>query len=128
MRIFASCQCARVMWVQVRRVTFAVGRPRTRRSCLVLVVFEPQWPRCAVVPSHHLHRQGTLLSAHLSESSISECVRLCDVHNYGLFHMVCNNIPRDIPERDPPRTYVHTHLVRIGPRFRASRICARQSC
>ena len=25
--------------------------------------------------------------------------------------MVCNNIPRDIPERDPPRTYVRTYTL-----------------
>ena len=70
------------------RVTFAVGRPRTRRSCLVLVVSEPQWPHHAVVPSLHLHCQRTLSSAHLFESSISECVRLCDAHDYSLYHMV----------------------------------------
>ena len=103
--------CARHMRVQVgearmAHVTFAVGR--LGRSCLVLVVSEPQWPRLAVIPSLHLHRQRTLLSAHLSESSISECVRLCDAHNYGLYHMVCSNIPSDIPECDPPRTYILT--------------------
>ena len=56
-----------------------------RRSCLVLVVSKPQWHRCAVVPDCHLHCQKTLSSTHLSESSISECVRLCDAHNYGLY-------------------------------------------
>jgi len=28
---------------------------------------------------------------------------------------VCNNIPRDIPKRDPPRTYIHMYFVRIDP-------------
>ena len=47
-------------------------------------------------------------------------------HTYGLYllmtlgrALVCNNIPRDIPERDPPRTYMHT-FVRIDPWFRSS--------
>ena len=31
-----------------------------------------------------------------------------------------NDIPRDIPERDPPRTYVHTYFVRLDPRFMQS--------
>jgi len=34
--------------------------------------------------------------------------------------MVYNDIPHDIPERDPPRMYVHMYFVRIDPRFRAS--------
>jgi len=34
---------------------------------------------------------------------------------------VINDIPHDIPERDPPRTHVHTYFVRIDPWFRASR-------
>jgi len=25
--------------------------------------------------------------------------------------MVCNDIPRDIPERDPPRTHVRTYVI-----------------
>ena len=25
--------------------------------------------------------------------------------------MVCNDIPRDIPERDPPRTYARTYVL-----------------
>jgi len=37
---------------------------------------------------------------------------------------VCNDIPRDIPERDLPRMYVcmyvRTYFVRIDPQFRAS--------
>ena len=70
------------------RVTFAVGQPRTRRSCLVLVVSELRWPRRAVIPSLHLHCQRMLSSAHLFESSISECVGLCDARNYSLYHMV----------------------------------------
>ena len=94
--------------VRMTRVTFAVGRPRTRRSCLVLVVSEPQWPHGAIVPSLYLRRQRMLSSAHLSELSISESVRLSYAHNYGLYHMACNNIPCDIPECDPPRTYIHT--------------------
>ena len=105
---------ARHMRVQVRRtwpvrVTFAVGS-RPRRSCLVFVVSKPRWPRCAVVPDIHLHRQRALSSAHLSESSISECVRLCDAHMAYTYGLVCN-----IPDRDPPRTctYVRTYFVRI---------------
>ena len=94
MHIFALRQCTdfvRVSYVyagageaRVVRAMFAAGRPR--RSCLVLVVSKPQWPRCAV-PDLHLHCQRTLSSAHLSELSISECVRLCDAHmayTYGM--------------------------------------------
>ena len=72
MRIFASRQCAdyaRASYAgageaRVARVTFAVGEA----SCLVFVVSKPRWPRCAVVIRD------------LSESSVSECVRLCDAH------------------------------------------------
>ena len=70
MRIFASHQCAdyaRASYAgageaRMARVTFAVGEA----SCLVFVVSKPRWPRCVV--------------RNLSESSVSECVRLCDTH------------------------------------------------
>ena len=89
MHIFASRQFAdyaRMSYVGagealVARVTFSVGEA----SCLVFVVSKPRWPHCAVIPNLHLHRQRVLSSEHLSESSISECVRLCDAHNYGLY-------------------------------------------
>ena len=48
----------------------------------------------------------------------------CVTHMWPI-PMVCNSIPCDIPEHDPPRTYVHMYLVRINPGFRASS-CARQ--
>ena len=81
-----------------------------RRSCLVFIVSKLQWPCHAIVPNLHLHLQRTPSSIHLSEG-----VRLCDTH-MAVLPMVCNNIPRDIPERDPPRmyarTYVHTYFVK----------------
>ena len=58
---------------------------RPRRSCLVLVGPKLRWPHHAIIPNLHLQRQRTLSSTHLSESSISECVRLCNAHNYGLY-------------------------------------------
>ena len=66
--------CARASYAgsgeaRVARVKFSVGEA----SCLVFVVSKPRWPRCAVVPDLHLHRQRT-------PSSVSECVRLCDAH------------------------------------------------
>ena len=75
MRIFASRQCAdyaRTSYAgaseaRVARVTFAVGEA----SCLVFVVSKPRWPRCAVVQERRRPR---------SESSVSECVILCDAH------------------------------------------------
>ena len=76
----------------------------------MLVVSKLRWPRRTIVPNLHLHRQRMLSSTHLSESSISECVRLCDAHGLYLA-MVCNNILRDIPERGPPRTYVRTYIL-----------------
>ena len=61
-----------------------------RGSCLVFVVSKLRWPRCV---------------RDLSESSVSECV----THIWPIpMPMVCNDIPRDIPERDPPRTYIRT--------------------
>jgi len=36
---------------------------RPRRSCLVLVVSKPQWPRHAVVPDLHLHHQRVCASS-----------------------------------------------------------------
>ena len=81
---------------------------RFRRSCLVFVVSKPQWPCRTVVPDLHLHRQRTLSSPHLSRAylNVSDCV----THIWPIL-MVCNNIPHDIPEHDPPLMY----LVRIDP-------------
>jgi len=55
----------------------------------VFVLSKPRWPHCAVVPEFISIAKERL---HLSESSISECVRLCDVHmacTYGImtFHV-----------------------------------------
>ena len=111
MRIFASRQCtdyvrasyAGAGEARMARVTFCC-RPIGDASCLVFVVSKPRWPRCAVVPDLHLHRQRTASSAiYLSRAylNVSDCV----THIWPI-PMVCNNIPRDIPERDPPHTYV----------------------
>jgi len=74
------------------------------RSCLVFVVSKPWWPCRAIVPNLHLHHQRMPSSVH-----VSECVGLCDTH-MAVWPMVCKNIPCDIPERDPPRMYVCTHV------------------
>ena len=80
MRIFASRQCADYAHtsyvyvgageVRVARVTFAI-----REAVCTVVVSKPRWPR---------HPQS------ISESSVSECVRLCDAHmayTYGMYGM-----------------------------------------
>jgi len=76
----------------------------------MLVVSALRWPHRAIVPDLHLHRQRTLSSNHLSEWSISECVRMCDAHMAYTYVVptVCNNIPC---EHDPPHIYVHTYFV-----------------
>jgi len=94
---------AHLMWVQVRRV-WHVLHLLYRRSCLVLVVFKPRWPRCVVITDLHLHCQRTLSSAHLSVQSISECV----IYGLYLVPMVCNDIPHDIPEY--VRTYIRMYI------------------
>ena len=80
---------------------------------LAFLVSKPRWPRRAVIPDLHLHRQRPHISLELS---ISECVTI----DYLIWPMpmVCNDIPRDIPERDipkrdiperdPPRPYIRT--------------------
>ena len=97
MHIFALRQCTdfvRVSYVyagageaRVVRAMFAAGWPRRSWSCLMFVVSKPRWPCRTIIPDLHLHWQRTLLSAHLSEPSLSECVRLCDAHKaytYGM--------------------------------------------
>jgi len=42
--------------------------------------------------------------------NVSDCV----THIWPI-PMVCSNIPHDIPEHDPPRTYIHTYFVRVDP-------------
>ena len=56
----------------------------------MFVVLKPRWPRCV---------------RDLSESSVSEFV----THIWPIpMPMVCNDIPCDIPERDPPCMYIRT--------------------
>ena len=119
-----SCASAQTMHMCLMRVQLRRTWHMLRSlGSLVFVVSKPRWPRHAVIPDLHLHRQRTL-PTHLSELSISECVTI----DYLWCHiwpipMVCNDIPRDILERDPPRTYartyVHTYFVGIDPQFRA---------
>ena len=84
MSIFASRQCAdyaraRHMLVLVRRVwhvlCFAVGEA----SCLVFVVSKPRWPPCRR-PRPPSPSPKNAVVRDLSESSVSECVRLCNAH------------------------------------------------
>jgi len=104
MRIFASrycTDCTRVIcgcrW-GVHAMCY-VGC-RLRRGCLVFVASKPRWPHCAIVPGLHLHRQRTLSSAHLSD---------CVLHIWPISMVcTCNDIPHDIPECDPPCTYIRT--------------------
>ena len=86
------------------RVTLAVGE-----AVWVFVVSKLRWPRCAVGPNLHLHRQSTPSSAiYLSRAYLN--VPDCVTHERPI-PMECNDIPRDIPERDPPRTYVRTYVL-----------------
>jgi len=80
MCIFASRQCtdyvrasyAGAGEARVAGVMFAVGEA----SCLVFVVSKPRWPRCAVVPDLHLHRQRMPSAIYLSRAylNVSDCV------------------------------------------------------
>ena len=112
MRTFASRQCAdyvhasyMYMRVQARRawyVTFAVGR-----RCLQYPSRDgPAMPQSLTSISI---AKKAVVRDQISESSISERVRLCDAHM--ALPMVCNDIPCDIPERDPPRTYTRTYIL-----------------
>jgi len=105
-RAIAQTMRARLMRVQL--VGGARGTCYVRciaSYSLVFVVSKPRWPRRAVIPDLHLHRQRPHISLELS---ISECVTI----DYLIWPMpmVCNDILRDIPERDPPRTYVRTYI------------------
>ena len=99
--------CSRV---QVRRawhvrVTVAVGAVFSVRSIQAAMAPLPRPTSASIVKERCRPRS-------ISESSVSESVRLCDTHipAYGRpISVVCNDIPRDIPERDPPRTYIRTH-------------------
>ena len=100
---------------RVARVTIAVGAVFGVRSIQAAMAPLPRPTSASIVKERCRPRS-------ISESSVSECVRLRDAHTpaYGRpISMVCNDIPRDIPERDPPRTYVcthvHTYFVRIDP-------------
>ena len=77
--VMCGCRCRCSREVHMARVMFVVGLGEAVFFC-VLVVSKPRWPHRVVVPNLHLHRQRMLSSAHLSESSISECVWLCDAH------------------------------------------------
>ena len=120
MRIFASCQCADYV-----HTSYA----DSGEACMACVTFaveavshnSPSAPSSR--PPSPSSKNAVIynqLHVHLSESSISECVRLCDAH----MAYVRNDILHDIPESDPPctyvRTYVHMYFVRIDPQFRAS--------
>ena len=63
---------ARAGEVRVAHVTFAVG------EAFGVCSIQTARPRYAVVPD--LHRQRMPSSAIYLESSVSECVRLCDAH------------------------------------------------
>jgi len=85
--MFASRQCAdyvRASYagageVRVACVMFAV---QSRRSRLVFVVSKPRWPRCAVVPDLHFHRQRSC-RPHIWVKHIWMCQTVW--HTYGLY-------------------------------------------
>jgi len=90
---------------RVAHVTFSVGE----------AVWCLWYPSCdgparlpSPLPKNTIVRDQYLSRAYLK---VSDCV----THIWPI-PMVCNDIPRDIPECHPPRTF-----VRIDPRFRASR-------
>ena len=89
------------------------------RSCSVFVVSKPRWPR-SIVKERCRPRS-------ISESNVSECVRLCDTHIPAMpglylwyvtsFRVTFLSVTHHV--RTYVRTYVHTYFVRIDPRFRA---------
>ena len=103
------------------RVTFALGSRREKlfSVCSIQAAMAPprRSPRPPSLLPKNAVRDQYLSRAYLK---VSDCV----THIWPL-PMVCNDIPCDIPECDPPRTYVrtyvHMYFVRINPRFRASR-------
>jgi len=110
MRIFASRQSyARASYAgageaRVARVTFDVGSEKLFGVCSIQAAVAPLRPR---PPSPS--RQRTPSSAiYLSRAylNVSDCV----THIWPI-PMVCNDIPHDIPERDPPGTYVRTYVL-----------------
>ena len=92
MRIFASRQCADYVCasymyvgaageVHAAHVTFAVG-PREEK---LFVVSKPQWPPTPLSPTSISITKEAVVQ--ISESSVTECVRLCDTHKaytYGM--------------------------------------------
>ena len=101
-----SRQSARVTWVQVRRVWHVLHLLQGKL-----------FGACTGSIEATISQPSSAINYCTSESSVSECVRLC-----GLYY-VCNDIWRDIPECDPPHMYIHTYMyfMRIDPQFRASR-------
>ena len=73
MRIFASRQCADYACTSYMHTR--AGEARVGES-VCTTVSKPRWPRRAVVHDQY------------PESSVSECVRLCDAHmayTYGMY-------------------------------------------
>ena len=91
----------------VARVTFAVGRPEK--------LFGVRYPSRddSNVPSSptsiSIAKERCRLPIYLSQAylNVSDCVIMTHIWPIP---MVCNNIPRDIPECDPPCTYVRTYI------------------
>ena len=92
---------------RVARVTIAVGAVFGVRC--IQAAMAPLQRRSR--PPHPSSKNAVVRDQYLSRAYLN--VRLSDAHipAYGrLISMVCNDILRDIPERDPPRTYVRTHV------------------
>jgi len=105
MRIFASRQCADCVRAE------NAGAGEAHMACYVCeFAIEAVWCcsiQAAMAPSSPTSISITKEHRTVSESSVSECVRLCDAHikSYGPYlYPVCNDIQRDIPECDPPHT------------------------
>ena len=100
MCIFASHQCADYAYA---------GAGEAHVACVMFAV-EAVWPHRAIVPNLHLYHHRMLSSAmnYFSRAylNVSDCVR----HIWPI-PMVYNDIPHDIPECDPLRTYAPTYVL-----------------
>ena len=121
MCIFASRQCADYAHVSyagageahMARVTFAVGSGEAQSLfgvCSVQAIMAP--PHCY---SLHLHCQRTAINCiYLSRAylNVSDCVMHIwpSLWPWVRAH-VCNDLLHDIPERDPPCTYIRMYVL-----------------
>ena len=101
---------ARADYAHASYMYVGAGEARVVRVGELFVVSKLLWPRHAVVPDFHLHHQRSRRPRLIYLSRVYLNVSDCVMHIWRIT-MVCNGIPREIPECDPPRTYVRTYVL-----------------